>query len=222
MSLDDDELSSLIKQHATRHRAGDELRAGLRAQVAMADAGRDAAPRGRWRWGDFGWRTASLGFACGIAVALLAVPLWHSIGNGASSLPDELVADHVRALQVGPLTEVASSDRHTVKPWFQGRLDYAPPVYELADVGFPLVGGRIEHVGGSPVAALAYSHNRHVFDVFVWPGDAALAPVREQRKGFNVVRWSDGAMQVWVVSDADRAEMERFTQAWQQRAAAAR
>ena len=149
------------------------------------------------------------------------MPALRSVEIG-SSLPDELVADHVRALQVGPLTEVVSSDRHTVKPWFQGRLDYAPPVFDLADDGFPLVGGRIEHLRGQAVAVLAYSHRLHVIDVFVWPADAVVAPTREQRKGFNVVRWSDGAMQVWVVSDADRAEIERFAQAWQRRAEAAR
>jgi len=218
----DDELSALIRRHATRHRAGDELRAGIRTQVALADAGRSERPKAmRWRWGGFGWRSAAAGFAAGLLAAWLVVPALRSVEIG-SSLPDELVADHVRALQVGPLTEVVSSDRHTVKPWFQGRLDYAPPVFDLADQGFPLSGGRVEHVRGRAVAALAYTHNRHVVDVFVWPGDAVSAPSRVQRKGFNVVRWSDGAMQVWVVSDADRAEIERFAQAWQRRAEAAR
>jgi len=126
----------------------------------------------------------------------------------------ELVADHVRALQVGPLTEVASTDRHTVKPWFQGRLDYAPPVFDLAAEGFPLVGGRIEHVRGSVVATLAYTRNRHVIDVFVWPSARQQAPVRSVRKGFNVLHWADGSMQYWAVSDLERGEMERFTQLW--------
>jgi len=228
MGPDDDELSALIKRHATRHRASDDLRAGIRTQVALADAGRGEPQKpARWRgfrafqWADFGWRSASAGFAVGLLAAVLVLPVLRGVELG-SALPDELVADHVRALQIGPLTEVVSTDRHTVKPWFQGRLDYAPPVFDLADDGFPLAGGRVEHVRGSAVAALAYTHNRHVVDVFVWPADAVVAPTREQRKGFNVVRWSDGTMQVWVVSDADRSEIERFAQAWQQRALAAR
>ena len=218
MSLDDPDLSRLIRQHATRHGASDDLRAGIRTQVALADAGR-GAPAGRWRWGEFGWRTASLGFGFGLMVALLVVPVTRQFELGAS-LESELVSDHVRALQIGPLTQVASTDRHTVKPWFQGRLDYAPPVYDLADDGFPLTGGRIEHVNGGAVAALAYSHKRHVVDLFVWPSDTKAGPARTVRKGFNVVHWSDGTMQFWVVSDADHAELDRFTQAWQERAAA--
>ena len=126
----------------------------------------------------------------------------------------DLVADHVRALQGGTLTDVASTDRHTVKPWFQGRLDFAPPVFDLAAEGFPLLGGRVEHVRGSAVATLAYSHNRHFIDMFVWPSADQQAPVRSMRKGFNVLHWADGSMQYWAVSDLERAEMERFTQLW--------
>lgn len=132
----------------------------------------------------------------------------------------DLVADHVRALQAGALTEVASTDRHTVKPWFQGRLDFAPPVFDLAAEGFPLMGGRIEHVRGSVVATLAYTRIRHVIDVFVWPGTAQQAPVRSMRTGFLVLHWADESMQHWAVSDLDRSEMERFTQLWLERVAA--
>jgi anti-sigma factor RsiW len=132
----------------------------------------------------------------------------------------ELVADHVRALRAGPLAEVMSSDRHTVKPWFQGRLDYAPPVFDLAGEGYPLVGGRIEQVRGAAVATLAYTHNRHVVDLFVWPSADQRAPQRLLQRGFNVVHWADGSMQYWAVSDMDREEIESFTRLWRQRAAA--
>ena len=135
-------------------------------------------------------------------------------------LDAELVADHVRALQLGPLIEVVSTDRHTVKPWFQGRLDYAPPVFDLAAQGFPLMGGRIEHLRGNAIAALAYARNRHVVDVFVWPSAAQSVPLRSQHKGFNVLHWADGSMQYWAVSDLERTEMERFAQLWREQAAA--
>ena len=223
MSNDDPDLSPLIRRHATRHEAPDALRAGIRTQVALAEAGRaePAAPSGSTRraWFAARWRTAAASFAMGLACALLVLPLAQRLDLSAP-LDAELVADHVRALQVGPLTEVVSTDRHTVKPWFQGRLDYAPPVFDLAAQGFPLMGGRIEHVRGSVVATLAYARNRHVIDVFVWPSAAQAAPLRSVRKGFNVLHWADGSMQYWAVSDLERAEMERFAQAWRQQAAA--
>jgi len=227
MSLDDDHLSALIRQHATRHAAPDSLRAGLRTQIALAEASRGEPPaprvqRRRWLdlgWPALGWRTASLSFAFGVACTLLVVPLAQRLDLNPA-LDADLVADHVRALQVGPLTEVVSTDRHTVKPWFQGRLDYAPPVFDLAAEGFPLMGGRIEHVRGNVVATLAYARERHVIDVFVWPSTAQQAPARSMRKGFNVLHWSDGSMQYWAVSDLERAEMERFARLWRERVAA--
>ena len=231
MSLEDKDLSDLIRQHATRHTASDRLRAGVRTQIALADAGRAPKPSTsvlrRWLgFGrattsigiDFGWAAASVGFAVGILCTALALP-WVQRLNLNESLEADLVADHVRALQVGPIAEVLSSDRHTVKPWFQGRLDYAPPVFDFAEEGFPLLGGRIEHVRGNPVAALSYQHRRHVLDVFVWPSTAVAAPIRSVRRGFNVEHWADDSMQYWAVSDMDREEMANFALLWQNRAA---
>ena len=227
MSADDDDLSALIRQHATRHTAPDGLRAGIRTQVALEDArraplpapARAAAARPRGSGFTFGWGSASASFALGMLCMALLVPLAQRVNLG-EPVDADLVADHVRALQAGSIAEVMSSDRHTVTPWFQGRLDYAPPVYDLASDGFPLVGGRIEHVRGNAVATLAYSRNRHVVDLFVWPSSERTTPVRQVRRGFNVVHWADGSMQYWAVSDMDRQEIESFTRLWQQRAAA--
>jgi anti-sigma factor RsiW len=223
MSLDDQDLSSLIREHATRHAAPDALRAGIRTHVALAEAGRShmqtSAEAPRRRLFDFAWRTASVSFALGLACAFIVLPVIQRMDVN-EPVDADLVADHVRALQAGTLAEVASTDRHTVKPWFQGRLDYAPPVFDLAAEGFPLMGGRIEHVRGSVIAALAYTRNRHVIDVFVWPSAAQQAPLRSMRKGFNVLHWADGSMQYWAVSDLERTEMERFAQLWLERVAA--
>ena len=199
------------------------MRAGIRTQIALAEAGRSDPPppaqAPRRRWFDFGWRTALVSFALGLASAFVVLPVVQRMDLN-EPVDADLVADHVRALQLGTLTEVASTDRHTVKPWFQGRLDFAPPVFDLAAEGYPLVGGRTGQVRGRVVATLAYTRNRHVIDVFVWPSAAQQAPVRSMRKGFNVLHWADGSMQYWAVSDLERAEMERFTQLWMERVAA--
>jgi len=222
MSLDDQDLSSLIRVHAMRHAAPETLRAGIRTQVALAEAGRSDPPlpirAQRRRWLDFGWPTTLASFALGMACAIVVLPVAQRM-DLHEPVDVDLVADHVRALQGGTLTEVASTDRHTVKPWFQGRLDFAPPVFDLAAEGFPLLGGRVEHVRGNAVATLAYSRNRHFIDMFVWPSEDQQAPVRSMRKGFNVLHWADGSMQYWAVSDIDRGEMERFAQLWMEQAA---
>ena len=224
MSLDDKELSAQIRQHATRHKAPDSLRAGIRTQIALADAGRAARPRRNWfglgalSFANIGWRTASVSFALGLASALLVLPVVQRLPV-SESLDTELVADHVRALRTGPLTQVVSTDRHTVKPWFQGRIDYAPPVFDLAAGGFPLKGGRIEHVRGNPVATLAYSRDLHMIDLFVWPSDVKAPPVPRVSRGFNVLNWSDGSMQYWLVSDVEASELQRFAQLWQEQRA---
>jgi anti-sigma factor RsiW len=223
MSLDDQELSALIRKHATRHAAPDGLRAAVRTQAALADAGRTRAAStggvGRWRWFGIAWGPTAASFALGMLCMALVLPVAQRLSlNG--SIDAELVASHVRALRVGPIADVVSTDRHTVKPWFQGRLDFAPPVFDLAAEGFPLMGGRIEHVRGDVVATLAYARNRHVLDVFIWPSAERRVPVRSVRRGFNLVHWSDGSMQYWVVSDTDREEVEAFARLWQERAAA--
>jgi anti-sigma factor RsiW len=230
MSFDDQELSSQIRQHATRYTAAQGLRASILTELALTEASRAVPParrpsarRGRWfdpgsvAWANFGWRTASASFALGLACALFVLPAVQRLNPG-QPLDAELVAEHVRALRTGPLTAVVSTDRHTVKPWFQGRLDYAPPVFDFAAEGFPLKGGRVEHVRGNAVATLAYARDRHMIDLFVWPSDATTLPMRSVSRGFNVLHWADGSMQYWAVSDVESAELDRFAQLWRTQA----
>lgn len=226
MTMDDPELSNHIKQFGTRHKAPDSLHAGLRTHLALTTALRTpqpapSAPRfARWRaaWRSAGLRQGAAGFALGLAVMATVPPMVDRLGLGQ---PDEadVVAHHVRALRVGPLTEVISTDRHTVKPWFQGKLDYAPPVVDLAADGFPLLGGRVEHLNGDAIAALVYARNRHMIDLYVWPGSAKAEPALATHRGFHVLRWSDGAMQYRAVSDVEPGELQRFSQQWRGRLA---
>lgn len=227
--MNDDDLTRLLQQHASRHPADEALRAKVRTQITLQAVAQEAAPLARPSWRE---RLASLtrihpafagagGLAAGVALTLAVMFITPRIA-GDGPLPDELVAAHVRALQVGPLYEVASSDRHTVKPWFQGRLDYAPTVIDapLREQGFALLGGRVQAVQGRPTATLAYQVRLHKIDLYQWPTEHGTAPEKLQRRGFNLVRWGDGAMQYWAVSDVDGAELERFAAAWRTAAAA--
>jgi anti-sigma factor RsiW len=229
--MTDDDLSDLLRRQASRHPASAELRAAVRTQIALQAAAAQPGWRERlarllppWRLAGTGpshpLRAGVAGLALGVMLTLST--LWLLPRLDANALPGELVSAHVHALRFGPLYEVASSDRHQVKPWFQGRIDYAPTVLdELRPQGFALLGGRVQTVQGHATAVLAYQTRLHMIDLFVWPSERGMAPERLQRRGFNVVRWSDGAMQYWAVSDVDAAELERFAAAWRTAAAAA-
>lgn len=171
----------------------------LRARVAAMGVSRPARVTSRRpvMWG--------AGLALAASLVLVMVP------RGDDGLLDAIAASHIRALQPGHLTDVVSSDHHVVRPWFDGRLDFAPPVKELATVGFPLIGGRLDYLGGRPVAALSYRRGAHVIDLYIWPGEASGS---EMRSGYRVLGWSSGGMRLWAVSDAEPGEMEQFRRSW--------
>ena len=110
------------------------------------------------------------------------------------------------------LTDIASSDRHTVKPWFNGRIDVAPPVNDFTARGFPLIGGRLDYLDRRPVAALVYRRSQHVINLFVWPagGDAPAQAGPASLNGFNMRQWTDGSMRFWAVSDLNAADLAAF------------
>jgi anti-sigma factor RsiW len=206
MNDDDDELSRLIRDHATRHRASPALESAVRTEIALHSAAvRPPSAAAPWRWP--AWGLAAAGFACGVVlsavVALVALP-----AQDDASLERELTGSHVRALMANHLTDVASSDQHTVKPWFQGKLDYSPPVRDLAAQGFPLLGGRLDYLSGRAVAALVYQRNQHMINVFVWPDSGARQDAPSVHQGYNVFHWHGDGMQYWAVSDLNPAELQ--------------
>lgn len=197
-------LQSLIRAQAVYHDAPEALRARV-LQERKAPENSAALSRFPWR----AWAIA----ASAAFLALLTWQLFFSPRDIAASnlLPEEVLASHVRSLMAQHLTDVASSDQHTVKPWFDGKLDFSPPVKDLTTQGFPLVGGRLDYLDGRPVAALVYRHRKHIINVFIWPGNGAAVGMSMQSiQGYHIFHWTQNAMHFWMVSDLKQAELEKI------------
>ena len=198
-------LSAALRDELPRFPAPDTLRAGVRAG-ARAEVG----PTAR--------RRAPVWSALAVAASLVVVALGSRQlalrGAAGDAITNQVLASHVRSLMPGHLTDVLSSDQHTVKPWFNGKLDFSPPVYDFAGGGFPLVGGRLEYVDGRPVAALAYSRRQHIISVFLWPagqgGGRTAGPGDATRQGYHLLHWVTPAFTYWVASDLGLSELRDF------------
>lgn len=207
---EDTELGALVKTQADRHTAPAALRERIVASIRQAEAGSRHEPKAQgWRQ----WLNMGAAFAMGV-VASVTAAYFFTAANAQQQLAQEVVASHVRSLMGAHLADVASSDRHTVKPWFTGKLDFSPPVHDLAAAGFPLVGGRLDYIGGHPAAALIYRHRQHTINVFVWPRDerSPAPPAAFAAQGFNVTGWKGEAMQFWLVSDLNTGELRQFAE----------
>jgi anti-sigma factor RsiW len=176
------------------------------------------SPKGRGAFGRW-LPPAGAGFALGAALAASVVVLIDTSGVD-DTLANSVVTAHIRALQPGHLTDVQISDQHQVKPWFDGKIDFAPPVKELSDQGFDLVGGRLDYIDGKEAAVVVYRRKLHMIDLFVTRAghdaahpEAVPAP-RSTPSGYNIERWSDGGQDYWAVSDLNRNELGDFAKAW--------
>ena len=186
--------------------------APARLRVAIA-----AAPRPSRFTPMLAWAAVVL-LGVSLGAAGLAVYAARSRDTAAASaiLAEAVVDGHVRALMGDHLLDVPSSDQHTVKPWFLGKLDFAPPVTDLAPQGFPLVGGRLDYVGGHTAAALVYQRRGHTINLFIWPEAGGGRGEARAVRGFNVQHWTRGGMSFYAVSDLNAAELADFARALQQ------
>lgn len=191
-------LRNLLKSDGVRHSAPESLSNRLAALPELSP-----------RAANENWLPSWLapGLAGAVAASLAMVTL---LPPGANSVVDqELVSSHVRSLQPGHLTDVQTTNQHIVKPWFNGRIDFAPPVPELADQGFPLAGGRLDSINGETVAAIVYHRRLHTVNLYVWPAKDS-AERSFVKDGFAVKEWSRNGLRFAAISDIPAAELQQF------------
>jgi mycothiol system anti-sigma-R factor len=227
-------LSHAISRGAPYYKAPTELRqriqSSLREEIAARPArnvARDAQPPFPRRQPEvptilFGAPWSWLGLAAAIIfAAIVALNLVPRLQRPEADqfLATQLIASHVRSLLADHLTDVASSDQHTVKPWLDAKLDFAPPVVDLSSEGFPLIGGRLDYLDNRPVAALVYERRKHFINLFVWPAasDAAKAPKTITRQGYQLLHWADSDFNYWAVSDVNVNDLQLFKQQFETR-----
>jgi anti-sigma factor RsiW len=205
------EQKALFSRSELRH----ELPAASleRFRQSLASEAKDSASGGERR-GIAGIRgifriPPAVGYAIsGLALAA-SLMIYVTAPTQTGRLDNELVSAHVRSLLATHLTDVASTDQHTVKPWFLGRMDFSPPVVDLADKDFPLIGGRLDYVGGRVAAAIVYKRRKHPINLFIWPGTAP-GPEDVSREGYNLLRWTHSGFTFTAVSDLNPAELREF------------
>jgi anti-sigma factor RsiW len=199
----DDEVRGALARHreALKHPLPSDLERSLRGLGRPRSSG-----PARWLQAAAAAMLVVVGFAGGL--------LWRE--RPEQPVAAELVASHVRSLMVDHLADVASSDHHTVKPWFEGKLDFAPDVRDLESAGFPLAGGRLDYIGGRPAAALVFRARQHVINVFEWPAATTEAspPRLRTLRGFQLYEWERDGMTYWATSDLNALDLQKFVELW--------
>jgi anti-sigma factor RsiW len=223
-------LAHAIAQTAPYYKATTELRRRIQSSLEAAtdakamDAGARAGTASRprresephlapferpWNW---------LALAAAIVMAAIIgsslLPRLQQRGSD-QFLATQLIASHVRSLMADHLTDVGSSDQHTVKPWLDAKLDFAAPVADLAGEGFPLIGGRLDYLDNHPVAALVYQRRKHFVNLFIWPAMPGESKAQKtvSRQGYHLLHWADADFNYWLVSDVGDGDLQTFKEA---------
>ncbi len=199
------ELSAVLRAGLPRLPAPENLRTSVRAALRQSQRTPLLARRAMW-----------LAVAASLVVLTLGVwgLGWIRLGGAHERLVAEVISSHIRSQMVSShLFDVESSDQHTVKPWFHGKLDFAPEVMDLSPDGFDLAGGRLDYVNGRAVAALVYRKRKHVINLLTWPamsGDEEMSMTSETKQGYHLVHWRHEGMEWWAISDLNLAELTEF------------
>lgn len=198
------DLAPRIKMSLPRERSSPDKLKAFKFEWLRAAAGSRA-------W-NFGWPSVGA-LAASVLTLVLSGSLYLARPSDRERLAEELISSHVRSLQVDHLSDVASTDKHTVKPWFNGKIDFSPPVVDLATQGFPLEGGRLDYIDGRTVAVLVYRRAKHPINLYIWPtSDGDASPKEQQRQGYHLIRWTSGGMTYWAVSDLATSELKSFVE----------
>ncbi len=206
MNEDENKLSEALRTRAPYYKAS----AALRARI------KETPTPSKWNF----WSAQSLsifaGAMAGVGALVLGLTLFFAAPSAQDRMMQDIISNHVRSIQVDHLTDVASSDQHTVKPWFNGKLDFAPPVIEQPGSGFELVGGRMEYIGQRNAAALIYKYNQHVINLTIWPEQGANADLHTSSdRGYHLLNWRKKGFAYWLVSDLDATKLREFAIALQ-------
>lgn len=199
-------LRTQLQLNLTKYTAPSHLRHRIQVDLDAAKVAKKIRKPLPWAW-------INLGIAAVCAFSLvLTLTLYLTLPNDSQRLNQEIVASHYRSLQANHIADVASSDHHTVKPWFSGKLDYSPPVTDFHEQGFTLLGGRLDYLNQRSVAALVYQHDKHVINLYVWPDTGSPAtPTRNfSMQGFHLLQWSDAGMQYRAISDMSALGLSRL------------
>lgn len=219
-------VKKAVTANAPYYRAPADLRRNILAAIRSDSGAEHDAPKPSivrpkpWAWQ---WSPVSAGLAM---AACLAIGFFGALGvtqhSSRNLLAREIAASHVRSLLATHLMDVVSTDQHTVKPWFDGKLDFAPPVTDLAADGYPLIGGRLDYIGGRTVAVLVYQRRKHYINLFVWPGSSESASRQTATEsGYNLLNWGRNGMTFWEVSDINKEDLQAFADLFESRTAPA-
>jgi anti-sigma factor RsiW len=195
-------IPCIMRTQARYYQAPPGLHQKIRRQLRLQNS-----PASHWRW-----------MAIAAAALLVASLIWNiallrSRVDPQAQLASNVLSAHIRSLTGTHLLDVPSTDQHTVKPWFNGKLDFAPPVKDIA--GFPLLGGRLEYFNGHPAAALIYGRRNHIVNLFIWPSISSTPQTAQTLSGYHLKSWSAGGMTFWAVSDLNENELNQFVSLYQ-------
>ncbi len=202
----------LLNDPQVRFEVPDSLRRKIQSALPAAASG---TKHGSGRRPAIPWFYVPLALAAAFAVVLGLVFLYQgtTLGlSGGDTVEKEVISNHVRSLLASHLLDVPSTDQHTVKPWFDGKLKFSPPVQDFADHGFRLIGGRLDYLNGREVAALVYQRNKHIINLFIWPSESGHNAAGKSfvKDGFNVLQWDRDGFEFWAVSDVNAVDLRTF------------